>query len=101
VGDDGNLITFVVNWRDVAVYALSFGGGLLVLFVTIAAGFAKWGVGKVLDKQDETNQRIDRFERHVGNRHLGFDRRITRIEVKVGLPTPIPSDDDDTGPLRG
>lgn len=90
---DGDSITFLVNWRDVAAYALAFCGGLLTLFAGIAWALAKWGVNKVLAKQDETNERIDKFERHVDLRLLGLDRRVTRVEARVGMPTPIPSDD--------
>lgn len=86
-------ITLVVNWKDVAGYALGFAGAMLLLFVTIAVGLAKWGVAKVLDVLTKIGERLDVFEQHVEARFLGLDRRVTRIEAKTGIPTPMPGDD--------
>lgn len=86
------LVSMTVTWREVAVYALSFAGGGLVLFVGISAGIAKWVIARVLSGLAETNLRLDRMEQHVNERLLGFERRVTRIEAKIGLPTPMPDD---------
>lgn len=87
-------MTMVVSWRDVAVYALAFAGSGVVLFLTVAVGLAKWVIARVLAGQAETNARIDKMEEHVNSRLLQLDRRVTRIEAKSGIPTPMPNIDD-------
>lgn len=92
-----DVITFVVNWRDIAGYALAFAGTMLLLFVSIAGALAKWGVDRVLAVLTKIGERLDKLEEHVDARFLGLDRRVTRIETKVGLPTPVPGEDDIRG----
>lgn len=98
---ESETLTMAITWRDVAVYALAFAGSGLALFVTVAYGFAKWVVNRVLAGQRETNERLDKMgerldkmDEHFNTRLLGLDRRVTRVEAKIGVATPMPTHDD-------
>ncbi len=71
--------------------ALAWTIGCLILGgAAIAWFFLRWGVNQITGYIKALASKVDQMEKHFNDRFLGIDRRVTRIETKVGLDTPMP-----------
>lgn len=80
----------VISQRDIMLAMAWSIGVLLVGGATVAWFFLQYGVNVITKALNNLSAKVNQMERHFNDRLLGIDRRVTRVETKLGLDTPMP-----------